>query len=151
MTPTTEFPKLMEIALAEIQSGTRELVERYALANYPGFEIDEPNARLVFVNGPNRLALPAQMLGYHVPDRNEWQWAWSDPSLSVKVTRSARAARSWGEANEIALLARTHRGAVEDGCWRLAAFAARLSGWPALYRCPFANRYLYVAFGAPAA
>ncbi len=151
MNPTTEFPKLLELAFAEIQAGTRELVERHRLGDYPGFEFDEPNARLVFVDGPKRLAVPAQILGYFFPANSQWQWAWSDTSLAEGITRSAREARAWGEANDIALLTRTHRGAVEDGCWRLAAFAARLTGWPAVYRCPFANRYLYVAFGAPAA
>ena len=151
MNPTTEFPKLLELAYAEVQAGTRDLVNRYSLGDYPSFEFDEPNARLVFVDGSRRLAVPVQLIGYHFPRESEWQWAWSDPSLSVGITRSARAARAWGEANDIALLTRTHRGAVEDGCWRLSAFAARLTHWPAVYRCPFANRYLYIAFGAPTA
>ena len=34
MDPTTEFPKLLDLALAEIQAGTRDLVERHGLAGY---------------------------------------------------------------------------------------------------------------------
>lgn len=149
MDPTTEFPKLLDLALAEIQLGTRELVERHGLAGYAGFEIDEPTARLTFVDGPRRLSVPVQFLGYFQADVSKWQWAWSDPSLSEGITKCARAAREWGAANDIALLTKTHRGAVEDGCWKLAAFAAKLTGWPAVYCCPLANRFLFVAFGHP--
>ena len=149
MNPTTEFPKLLDLALAEIQASTGELIARHGLAGYAGFEIDEPDARLTFIDGPRRLGVPVQFLGYFHAGESEWQWAWSDPSLSETVTRAARAAREWGVANDIALLVRTHRGAVEEGCWKLAAFAAKLTGWPAIYRCPLANRFLFVAFGHP--
>lgn len=149
MDATTEFPKLLDLAMAEIQTSTRELVERHNLAGYSGFEVDEPAGRLTFVDGGRRLSVPVQFLGYFHADDAEWQWAWSDPSLSESITRAARAAREWGVANDIALLVRTHRGAVEEGCWKLAAFAAKLTGWPAIYRCPLANRFLFVAFGHP--
>lgn len=151
MNPATEFPKLLDLALAEIQDGTRALAGKYGLAGFAGFEIDERTARLTFVDGARRLGVPIQLLGWHRPDAPAWQWAWSDSTLPANLTRGAAEARGWGEANQIPALTQAEFGADEPACWKLAAFAARLSGWPAVYRCPVGERFLFVAFGDPAA
>jgi hypothetical protein len=151
MTPTTEFPQMLERALAEAQAGTRDLVERFSLATFPAYELDLPNARLGFADGDQRFAVPIQVLGRYHADASEWHWAWSDPALPDGITRSAREARAWGRVNDIAQLVNPVVAAVPDGCWRLAAFAARLTGWQALYCVPSGDRSIFLAFGAPAA
>lgn len=150
MTPTTEFPQLLERALAEAQAGTRELVERYSLANFPAYELDLPNARLGFADGDKRLYVPIQVLGIHHADANEWQWAWDDAAVPDRLTRSAREALAWGRLNGIPSLLDPRVPANPDDCWRFAAFAARLTGWPALYLVPTLGRTTYLAFGIPA-
>jgi hypothetical protein len=150
MTPTSEFPQLLELALSEIQAGTRELVERYSLANFPAYELDLRNARLGFADGDKRLYVPIQVLGVHHADANEWQWAWDDAAVPDRLTRSAREALAWGRANEIAQLVNPRVPANPDACWRFAAFAARLTGWTALYSVPSLGRTTFLAFGIPA-
>ncbi len=149
MTPTSEFPKLLDIAFAEVQRYTRELVQRHALATYPQWGYDENRAFLTFTNGVDQFVVLAQLVGYWFPDDSKWQWAWDDSTLPERVARSAVAAREWGKVNEIELLTSPTVAADETLSWKLTAYAAKLTGCPGVYRCQSGPRFLYFAFAVP--
>ena len=150
MTPTTEFPKLLDLALAEVQVNTRELVQKLQLASYAQWGLDEQNARLVFSNpGANPLAIAMQVIGSYDPKQLVWRWAWSLGTLPTNALRAANATREWGQTQEIELLTTPSASADEADCWKLTAFAARLTGWPAMYRGQTESGFLYLAFAGP--
>jgi hypothetical protein len=150
MTPTTEFPKLLELALAEVQANTQQLVQKYQLANYAQWMLDEPNARLVFTSpGMPELALAVQVLGMSEPSKLIWCWGWAIDTLTPQLLRAATITREWGKANEIDILSRPTVDADEPECWKYAAFSTRLSGWAAMYRGQTSNGFLYLAFAEP--
>ncbi|QEL15043.1 DUF6882 domain-containing protein [Limnoglobus roseus] len=147
MTPTTEFPKLLDLALAEVQQKTRELITTHGLDKFPQWEHDAANGAIIFrTPGLDEFVVPAQLIGYHHPAQSLWQWAWDDPAVPANFVRSATAARNWGRAQDIEAVASPTTFADEALAWRLTAFAARLTGWPAIYRGQSESRFLYFAF-----
>jgi hypothetical protein len=125
-TPSSEFPKLLELALAEAKAGTQELVDQYQLAGKHSFRLEPDRGRLGF---------------------GTWRWEWADGSLPREVGLAAAHAKAFGEANEIDVLTSPASPATEADCWRFAAFAARLINWPAIYRAPLPSGLIvFVAF-----
>jgi hypothetical protein len=150
MTPTDEFPKLLDLAMAEVQQNTRELVDRNSLAAFRQWAFDERTGRLSFQNpGVDEFVVPAQLLGFWNPADSRWQWAWSDSTLPPHAVRASAAARDWGAAHAVTLLTASTSSAEEPLAWKLAAFAARLTGWPAVYRGSSGARFQYLAFAGP--
>lgn len=149
MTPTSEFPKLLDLALQDVQSETRTIVDRYALSSYPSWGYDESKAFLTFTNGVDQFTVLAQLVGFWNPDDSTWHWAWDDATLHERVTRSARSAREWGKVNEIELLTTAKIPADETLAWKLTAFAAKLTGCPGVYRCRSGTSFLHFAFAVP--
>jgi hypothetical protein len=146
MTPTDEFPKLLDLAMAEVQQETQRVMAAYALTHYPQWGYDERNALLTFADGRNQVVADAQLAGFWYPADARWQWGWFDQKLPEAVSRAARAVRGWGEANGVALLTDPAPAADETLAWKLTAFTARLTGLPAVYRCQSGPRFLYLAF-----
>ncbi len=147
MTPTTEFPKLLDLALAEVQQSTRELLAKHSLDQFPQWEHDATNGAIIFrTPGVDEYAVPAQLIGYHHPAQSLWQWAWDDPTVPSDFRRSAVTARNWGATQNIEVLTAPTLFADEPLAWRLTAFAARLTGCPGIYRGESGLRFLYFAF-----
>ncbi len=149
MTPTSEFPQLLDLAMAEAQRETREIMEQHALDTYPNWHYDESKAFLTFAKNDDQFVVLAQLVGFWSPTESIWEWSWNDASLPERITRSAIAARGWGQTNEIELLTNPTTTADESLCWKLTAFAAKLTGCPGVYRCQSQSRILYFAFALP--
>ena len=142
-TPTEEFPKLLDLALAEAKEGTQELVDKYQLASKPNFRIEPDRGRLAFGD----IEFEMQVVGALDAAKGMWRWEWADGSLPREVGVASAHAKAFGEANEIDVLTAPSSPATEAECWRYAAFAARLIDWPAIYRAPLpSGLVLFVAF-----
>ena len=143
-TPADEFPTLLDLALAEVQAGTRRLMDEHRLAEQPGWALDEEHGELSFGGGRRFVA---QVAGLFVPAAGVWKWAWAEPSFPPAMVRAAANARGWGQANGVPALTTPTGAATEDVCWKLAAFAARLVGLPAVYRGAMPDATFFIAFG----
>lgn len=152
MTPTTEFPQLLDRALAEVQQSTRELVAAHGFDRFSHWEYADADGVLIFRNpGVDEFLVPAQLVGYHHPAQSLWQWAWDDSRVPVAFARTATAARHWGNAQGVDALTKPATFADEHLAWRLTAFAAKLTGYPGIYRGESGPRFLYLAFAVPRA
>jgi hypothetical protein len=142
-TPTEEFPKLLDLALAEAKDGTQELVEKYQLTGRHSFRLEPDRGRLGFGD----IEFELQVVGALDTAKGMWRWEWADGSLPREVGLAAAHAKAFGEANEIEVLTSPASPATEADCWRYAAFAARLIDWPAIYRAPLPSGLIvFVAF-----
>lgn len=147
LTPTTEFPKLLDLAMAEVQQSTHELFTEHGLDQFAEWQCDDVNGALIFRNpGVDQLAVPYQLIGSHHPAESLWRWAWDDYTVNANYTRSAITARNWGLAQGIDLLTAPTTFADATLAWKLTAFAARLTGCPGIYRGQVGNRILHFAF-----
>lgn len=147
MTPTTEFPKLLDIALAEVLPMTRALVAKHGLDKFAEWHCDDVNGALIFRNpGVDEFAVPYQLIGTHHPAESLWRWAWDDAAVNAHFVRSAEKVRDWGQAQSIELLTAPTTFADETLAWKLTAFAARLTGLPGIYRGQSGPRVLHFAF-----
>lgn len=142
-TPSSEFPKLLELALAEAKAGTQELVDQYQLAGKHSFRLEPDRGRLGFGD----VEFELQVVGALDSAKGTWRWEWADGSLPKEVGVAAAHAKAFGEANEIDVLTSPASPATEAECWRYTAFAARLINWPAIYRAPLPSGLIvFVAF-----
>jgi hypothetical protein len=90
--------------------------------------------------------MAAQAIGLHDPSTNAWQWSWNDPSFPPHLVQAASHARDWGRHNAIAVLSEPTATIDETTAFKLTAFAARLVGWPGIYRGVGGPQIIYLAF-----
>ena len=147
MTPTTavtEFPKLLDLALAEAQEGTRELVSKYQLDQIANVRLNLALGSLIF---GDEASFDVQVVGSFDAASGFWRWAWGDPNVPRSLGLAAAHAKAFGKANEIVALTNSPNVATEADGWRWTAFAARLIEWPAIYRLPLdTGPLLFLAF-----
>ena len=146
MNPTaaSEFPKLLDLALAEVQAGTKELISKYQLESFDKVRLDLAYGQLIFGDD---LRFDIQVVGSFDAVSGVWRWGWSDPNVSRSIGLAAAHAKGFGKANEIVALTNSLNIATEEDSWRWTAFAARLIDWPAIYRLPLdTGPLLFLAF-----
>jgi hypothetical protein len=142
-TAADELPKLLDLALAEVQAGTRELVERHNLTSAPGYHLDPAIGSLSF----GKDTFDAQFVGAFDPASKQWRWAWADPAIPKHLLLPANHAKAFGETNGLSELTTATIPADETTAWRWAALAARLADWPGIYACPLPTGVtVFVAF-----
>jgi hypothetical protein len=147
MTSSDEFPKLLDIALAEATELTAKTVKEHSLDQLAGWSLDEKAGRLLFADTKQRYAMmAAQAIGLYEPNSRQWRWAWSEASFPTHILQAAQHARSWGTANDVSLLSQPTATIDEAMAWKLAAFTARLVGWPGIYRGDGGPSLIYLAF-----
>lgn len=143
-TPASEFSKLLDLALAEAQAGTRVLVERHRLETFANYRLDPQRGTLTIGDSPT---FDVQFVGGFDPKTNLWRWAWADLEMPKTFGVAAAQANAFGKANGIPELIAATVPADEATCWKWTAFAAGLAKWPAIYRAPLdTGATVFVAF-----
>lgn len=142
-TPTSELPKLLDLAMAEMQASTAELVDQYFLQDAAEYRLDWNAGTLTFGDA----VFDVQLVGGFDSQVGHWRWSWADPNLPRTVTLAAAHAHAFGKANDITSLTTATIPATENDCWKWAAFAGMLLKWPGIYRIPLqTGNIIFVAF-----
>ena len=142
-TPTSELPKLLNLAYAEARASTRDLMARYRLNEYADFNLDANAGTLTF----GTMVFDVQFVGAFESHTKQWRWAWAEDFIHSSVNIAAIHAQEFGKANDIESLTTRVSPATEEECWKWTAFAARLAKWPGIYRVPLPNGMIvFVAF-----
>jgi hypothetical protein len=151
MTPASEFPKLLDLALVECQTVTRELLAKHELATYASWSLDVENARMLFQHASGKtFGASIQIIG--TLTGTTWEWAWASLEWPSRLTQIAAEARGWGATNSVSLLTEARMNIDEVMAWKLTAFSARHYGWSAIYRGQSQdNRFVFLTFQVPLA
>lgn len=78
--------------------------------------------------------LPMQILASFDPHDGTFRWAWDNASVDPALTSLARAARAWGEANDLADFTRPVAAPTFDTLTRLVALAGKNAHCDGIYR-----------------
>ena len=138
-TPSSEFPKLLDLAAAEAQAGTQELIEKFKLHEFNTVSLDLHVGRLNF---SPEVRFDVQIIGSFDPKSAYWLWAWADRAIPNSLIRAAEHAHGFGKANEIQPLTTDRIKSSDVECWLWTAFATRLVKWPGMYRMPIDSGHI---------
>lgn len=117
----------------------------YRLSSYQHYHWSQDNGQLIFSDrGKAKVIADVQFVGDVSSLSHTWLWAWANPSIIDKITRSAKRVREYGRIHKFDALTDAEWKADQSDGWDMTAVTAMLTGAIGAYRTEDDNGYTFM-------
>ena len=141
------FRALVEKAMNDLRAKTASHQTMWGLGKSDRWDLNQDDGRLIFTFPDKTVSCEAQIIGSFDKTKGTWLWAWDNPGVATKLTRSSQQLREYGKQHGFSKLTRAEWKASEDEAWEMVALATLIGEAQGAYRGPAGDVYIFMTFG----